>query len=313
MRTITLLAWMLSLGAAAHADFSYTTTRKTTGGMMASMPGAASGPQTSKYYFKGQKMKTDNGNTATILDFDAQTITTINTAQKTYTVRGFNDIAAGAGAGSANVEATVDVKETGQKKTVNGFNASELVMTMEVASPQAQQMGKMQMEVDMWLSPDVPGYQELHDFYQKNAGKFPWAAIAAGANPSMQNAMADMQKKMASMQGVPVEEIVRVKSAGGAAGGPAAGPSAAQMAQMQQAMAKACPQMQTMIAQGGPAAAMVKKQYDLMCGASGATSGAASGSSSNALIEMTMDSSDFSSAGIPDSVFAIPAGFQKSN
>ncbi len=279
---------------------------------MASMAGAAGGPLTSKYSFKGQKMKIDNGSTATILDFDAQTITTINTAQKTYTVRGFNDIAAGGG--SADVEAKIDVKETGQKKIINGYNASELVMTMEVESPQAQQMGKMQMEVDMWLSPDVPGYQELHDFYQKNAGKFPWAAMAAGANPSMQNAMADMLKKMASMQGIQVEEIIRMKSAGGGAGGPAAGPSAAQMDQMQQAMAKACPQMQAMIAQGGPAAAMIKQQYDQMCGgASGATPGSASGGSSNALIEMTMDSSNFSSAGIPDSVFAIPAGFQKGN
>ena len=57
--------------------------------------------------------------------------------------------------------ATVDVKETGQKKTINGFNASEVVMTiaMEGAAP-AQGM-KMQMEMDMWLSSDVPGAQEF--------------------------------------------------------------------------------------------------------------------------------------------------------
>jgi hypothetical protein len=157
MRTITLLALTLSFGAAAHADFSYTTTRKTTGGMMASMGGAAGGPQTSKSYFKGQKMKTDSGGaTAIILDFDAQTITTINTTKKTYTVKSFSDI--GAAGKTADVDVKVDAKETGQRKTINGFNASELVMTMEVDSPQAQQMGKMQMEMNMWLSPDVPGY-----------------------------------------------------------------------------------------------------------------------------------------------------------
>ena len=61
MRTTILLALTLCLGAAAHADFSYTSTRKTTGGMMASMGGAATAPQTSKLYFKGQKMKTDTG------------------------------------------------------------------------------------------------------------------------------------------------------------------------------------------------------------------------------------------------------------
>ena len=41
--------------------------------------------QNSKIFFKGQKMKVDNGDTATILDFDAQTITTVNNKQKTVT------------------------------------------------------------------------------------------------------------------------------------------------------------------------------------------------------------------------------------
>jgi hypothetical protein len=313
IKSMTLLVLTLFFGAAANADFSYTTTRKTTGGMMASMGGAA-GPQTSKFYLKGQKMKLDHGSTATIIDFDAQTITT-NTAQKTYAVKGFNDVAQGTK--PADIQVKMDVKETGQKKTVNGYSASELIATMEVESPQSRQMGKMQLEVDMWLSADVQGRQELHDFYQRNAGKFPWAAMVAAANPSMQQAMGDLQRKLASINGVPVQQIVRMKGPGGA-DGPAAGPSADQMAQMQAGMAKACPQMQAMIAQGGPAAAMVKQQYDRMCGATsgaatGATPGATPGSSANALMEMTMDSSDFSSGAIPDSVFAIPDGFQKSN
>lgn len=222
MRTTILLALTLCLGAAAHADFSYTSTRKTTGGMMASMGGAATAPQTSKLYFKGQKMKTDTGTTATILDFEAQTITTLNSTQKTYTVTGFNDVAAGAR--QAEIEAKVDIRETGQKKTINGYNASELVMTMEVDSPQARQMGPMQMEMDMWISPDVPGYREMHDFYERNANKFPWASLTASTGPGMQKAMADMMKKMAAMHGVQVESVMRMKSAGGAPGSPAAGP-----------------------------------------------------------------------------------------
>ena len=47
-------------------------------------------------------------------------------------------------------------------------------MTMEMDSPQMSKAGmKMQMEVDMWRSSDVPGAQELKAFYQKNAGTFP--------------------------------------------------------------------------------------------------------------------------------------------
>jgi hypothetical protein len=229
--------------------------------------------------------------------------------QKTYTVAPFNTAAANT---PQDIDAKIDVKETGQKKTINGYNASELVMTMtmDVDNPQARQMGPMNMEMDMWLSQDVPGVSELHDFYQRNMGKFPWSAMAAGANPSMQKAMAQLQKQMASLHGVQVETTIRVKSAGGGPGGPA-GPSGEQMAQMRQAMAQACPQMQALMAQGGPVAAQIKAQYDRMCGSAAAP--AAPTGSPNSLIEMTMDSSDFSTAGIPDSVFAIPAGFTKSN
>ena len=70
--------------------------------------------RTSKHYFKGQKMKTETGDTSTILDFDAQTITTVNNRQKTVTVRSFSDM--GAARGDVNA-VQIDVKETGQQKT----------------------------------------------------------------------------------------------------------------------------------------------------------------------------------------------------
>jgi hypothetical protein len=269
--------------------------------MMASMaatPGSM--PQVTTYYFKGQKMKTDNGNTATVIDFDAQTITTVNNTAQTYTVRSFSDVAAAAN--QTDVEANIDVKETGLKKVVNGFSASEVVMAMEFETPQAQQMGKMRMEVDMWVSPDVPGGGQVQEFYRRNAKRFPWAEMTSGGNAGMQKAMADMQRKMASVNGVRVEEVVRVKPPGGAASGTPQ-MSGAQSAQLAQARAK----MEAMIAQGGPQAEAMKQALARMPGGAPAAGG------SGPLIEITMDSSDFSSEAVPDSVFAIPAGYRKGN
>jgi len=140
------------------------------------MAAMAGGSATTRHYFKGQKTKTDTGDTAFILDFDAQTITHINNKAKTYTVTKFSDV--GAAMKGADVETKIDVKETGQKKTINGFNATEVIMTMEVETPQsAKAGGKMQMEMDMWLSSDVPGAKEVRAFYQKNAANLPWAAL----------------------------------------------------------------------------------------------------------------------------------------
>jgi len=305
----------LSLCALAEADFSYTQTRKTTGGMMASMAGNA-GPQASKISFKGQKIRMDDGKTATIIDLEAQTITTIDTAQKKYTVKSLQDVTGAA----SDVSAKMDVKETGRKKVVNGFNANEMVLTMEVNSPQARGMGPMQMEMEMWISPDVPGASEVRDFYKKNGDKFPWRALAGGANPSMASAIAELQKKMSTMNGVMVEQVIRVKAPagmggmarGGAAGSTPAGPSAAQMQQMQAGMEKARAQLEAMAAQGGPAAEIAKQQLARMGPAPGAGGAApASPASSGSLMEMTMDSSDFSTAKIPDSVFTVPEGYTK--
>ena len=282
MKTIRLSILALACVLAARADFSYTSTRKATQG-----PAAAAGDQTTKHYFKGQKLKTESATTSTILDLDAQTITTIHHAQKNYTVMKFSDMAQTLK--SAGVDAKIDVKETGQRKNINGFNATEVLMTMAMDSPDMAKGGmKMQMEFSMWLSPDVPGTQELRAFYQKNMDKVPWAAMAGGGGqPGMQKAMADMQKKMATLGGVPVLQVIRMKMGG----------NEAQNAQMQQAMA----QMEAMRKQGGPGAAAMEKAMAGMGGRAGGGS----------LYEMTTESSAFSTSGIADSVFAIPDGYQK--
>jgi len=151
MRATCVLFLVLTAGLTARADFSYTQTTKSAGGMMA---GAA--PILTKTYLKGQKMKIDSGDSIMIMDFDAQTMNHINTAQKTYTVRKFSDL--GETVSKSGMDINIDLKETGQRKTINGFNATEMVMTMEMDNPQARQQGmKMKMEMDIWVSPDVPG------------------------------------------------------------------------------------------------------------------------------------------------------------
>jgi hypothetical protein len=220
---------------------------------------------TTKHYLKGQKMKMDMGNTAVVIDLDAQTFTNINNNDKTYTVTKFADLAKNVKDIGADIQ--VDVKETGQRKKINGFDASQVVMTMTMEGMQPGRASgmKMLMEMEMWLSADVPGASEAKAFFQKNADKLPWAAMGGG-NPQMQKSMAAMQKKIATLGGVTVLQIVRTKMGGGDP-------------QMQEAMAR----MQAM----------------------------RGGAPGGALFEMTMESSDFSTAGIPESVFAIPAGYTK--
>ncbi len=285
---------LLSMTLAARADFSYTTTSKVTGGSMGAMAGSAGNTQ-NKLYFKGQKIKTESVELATIIDFEAQTLTTINHRAKTVTVKKLSDIANG----TNDASVTVDVKETGQQKTINGYNAKELVMTMEMSMPQAPQMGKMQMEMHLWLSSEVSGMGEVREFYRKNMERFPWSAMG-GANPQIAQAMAKMQRKMAEMNGMQVETVMKVKPGAGAPAMPQMPQmTAAQQAQMQAAMAR-------LQQQGGPGAEAAAQMMARM-----GNMGRGGAPASNSLMEITTDSSEFSTAPIPDSVFAIPAGYQK--
>jgi hypothetical protein len=305
--TAAIFALTLATGLTASADFSYTSTTKATGGSMAAMAGTAA-DRTSKLYFKGQKLMTSTGDTAILIDFDAQTVTTINNAQKTYTVKKFGDLASTNAIG----DVTFDVKDTGEKKVVNGFNASETIVSMGVD----MEMGrgapamKMQVEMDMWISPDVPGSGEMRSFYKRNAANFPWASMmGSGGNAGIQKAMAQMQRKLAEMDGVVVEQIIRVKPAGGSAAPQMAQMpqmTPAQQAQMQAAMAK----MQAMSQQGGPQAAAAQQAMAAM-GGMGRAGAAGGGGGSPSLIELTMDSNGFSGANVPDSVFAIPEGYKQ--
>jgi hypothetical protein len=71
---------------------------------------------------------------------------------------------------------------------------------------------------------------------------------------------------------------------------------------MQAGMAQARAQMEAMVKQGGPGAAAAQQALARMGGAPAA---------GGALMEVTMESSGFSTSSIPDSVFAIPTDFHK--
>jgi hypothetical protein len=279
----------LATSLTAFADFSYTTTTKSSGGG----PMAAAMNRTGHHYLKGQKMKIDNGDSSIIMDFDAQTMTTINNAQKTYSVLKFSDLGdVMKSVGASDVK--IDVKETGQKKDVNGYPAREIIMTMAVSMDTGRGSPmQMQMEMDMWVSSAVPGVSELKTFYQRNGAKMPWSAMAGGGgNQSMQKAVAEIQRKMSSLEGVPVQQTMKVSM-------PGMGLTPAQQAQMAQAQA----QLEAMKKQNPEAAKMMEKA---MAGRMGGGGGGMGG------IEVTTDSSEFSTKAVPDSVFAIPAGYTQS-
>jgi len=285
MRTANLLLLTAAACGTALADFSYTTTTTSTGMM-------AGGDHTSKTYLKGQKMKVDDGTQATIFDFDAQTMTHVDNNTKTYRVSKFADM--GDALKQTGTQISIDVKDTGEHKSINGFNASEVVFTTDATLASAKTAGmKMHLEMHIWVSRDVPGSQEMSAFFQRNADKFPWTSLAGGGrgDQSMAQAMTELRRKMAALKGVPVLQVMKVSMGG----------NEAQMAQMQQGMAQAQKQLEEMKRQG-----KLPPQLEQQLAKMQAMSSGGGGN------QTTLESSGFSTGSIPDSVFAVPAGYQLS-
>jgi hypothetical protein len=275
---------------AAHADFSYTTTRKTTAG--ASVAGNNSQP--SKYYFKGRKMKVETGDTAVVIDSRAQTVTTLDYRQKTMSVRSF------AAPGPRDVSAKIDVKETGQTKTINGHQSTEMLLTTGLDSPELRTMGsRVEMEMHVWLSQDMPGAAELRKFYKANREGFPWEALSGAGNPAIRWGLAGLQSRIAG-KGIQVLEVVRVK----AASGPPAKPlTSAERGKIRDTITE----LDAKVQKGGPDAVAAVEEMSRLKAMVG------DDFLSGPLFEITVESSGFSTGSIPDSVFAIPAGYQRAD
>ena len=114
------------------------------------------------------------------------------------------------------VEVDFDVKDTGQKKAINGFESRQVVMTITVREKgkTLEQSGGLVVTSDMWLTPRIDAMKEVVDFdvrYAKAiAGTMASAmsaeqlAQAMAMYPMMADAMKKMSAESAKLDGTAV-------------------------------------------------------------------------------------------------------------
>ena len=251
----TALAMVLAAGS-AQADFSYEQTSKITGGMMAGMmkfAGAfskqAREPMRSTVTIKGDRMTTTSANRLSIIDLAAETMTEVDLEKKTYAVITFADFGRamqkmsekmGQKNQDAQVQFKADVKQTGATKSINGFQTKETVLTLAIEGQDQKSgnKGAMNIVTDMWLAPNLPGYEEVKQFYARMAQKLAFAPGMGGLGgmmgqqAGMAKGMSELYKEASKIDGVPVLQVIRM-------GGTMEGMSEADMARMQQEQALA--------------------------------------------------------------------------
>ncbi len=333
------------------ADFQYQQTTKITGGALAGLmkfAGAFSKrvnePTTSSVYLKGNRMAHVDPHAASIVDLDKETITHIDFEKKTYSVMTFEQMKqafeqAMAKAKEQHRESEGDkvdlnvkasVKETGAAKNINGYNAKQYIMTliMEGKDQKSGQTGALGLTSDLWLAPDIAGYQEYRDFQLRMAGKL-GMVIGGGVmdrmqmmQPALAQGLAQAAKEMSKMKGIPVMTVMRMGPTQNGQPLPAAsdapeaakvqGPSAGDVAGRAAGNA-AGNAIESRLGRIGALGGLGgfgrrKKQEEPPPQQTQASS---QQRASAILIEATTESSGFSSASVDPSKFEIPAGFKQ--
>jgi hypothetical protein len=233
----------------------------------------------------------------------------------------------------------VSVKNTGVSKEVNGLTAQEQLVTMQmhVSDPNAPPTDATNtvtyvVTTDAWIAADPPEVKEVQEFDKRFGEKLmagvdmsAWRSQMAGQNPAMaqmfggkpgsQEAMAQMAKEMAKVQGTRVMEVTRMGGSGSGPGGPQ------NSAQASAPAATTTPvSSNTSVggllgsALGSSALGGFHRKKAAPADNTTSTTPAADGSqttSSAVLMETTMQKSNFSRESVPSSAFEVPAGYKK--
>jgi hypothetical protein len=253
IRSVLVFGVCLALPSSSFADFRYDETTKVTGGSLVNMAKFAStfsksarqitDPTNSTILVKGNRMAHINPNSTEIIDLDSETITRIDNAKKQYSVVTFQEMKAAMEEAAKKMQqqpaptatpsttnATpppemkfkVNVTNTGASKQVVGLTASEsiLKMSLEAKDQKSGQTGNMAITNDMWMAPEIPGYDQVRDFNRRMGEKMGSMMDPAlrsmispqmlSAQPGMYAGMADMAKEMSKIKGVPVSQIMRM-------------------------------------------------------------------------------------------------------
>jgi hypothetical protein len=120
------------------------------------------------------------------------------------------------------VDVDFDLKETGQKKTINGFDTREIIMTitMREKGKTLEQSGGMLLTSDIWMGPRIAAMQEIMDFDVRYATQLAGPMIA-GASPDemaaamamypmMKDAIARMRAEGVKMDGTPIQTTTTI-------------------------------------------------------------------------------------------------------
>jgi hypothetical protein len=245
MRSVRCLVLAFVVIGALSASAAVKTEEKTQvhftgflGGMMKMFGGkAANEGVTSTVAVKGNRKSSFHDNSGQIVDLDEEKVYDIDVKGKSYKVTTFDelrrqfaeeqekakkemakakDAPAAANAPPENqMEFEFSIKDSGQKKVINGFDTKEVVMTITVheKGKKLEDSGGMVTTMNLWQTPKIAAMKEIADFdmryFKKLALPFDPAmmqqmAAVMASNPYLMQSMVKVKDQTAKLDGTAV-------------------------------------------------------------------------------------------------------------
>jgi hypothetical protein len=196
---------------------------------------------------KGNRKITSNDATGEIIDLSEEKIYKLDMKKKTYEVTTFDQLRQqmrearekaqkqaaeqqgkeekqqDTGQPQKEYEVDFNVKETGQKKQLAGYDTREVIMTVTVREKgkTLEDGGGLVMNVDSWLGPQIPALKEVAEFELKYwrqlqgpdaMGMSPeQMAMIVAMYPAFKQAADRLQKESPKLQGTPLASTTTVE------------------------------------------------------------------------------------------------------
>ena len=198
---------------------------------------------TSTTVIKGDRKLTRSGDSGEIIDLGAEKIYRVDFARKTYKVVTFDELrkqfeeqksrseksdekSAEKNKGP-EYEVDFDIRDTGAKETINGYNTHQVVATATVheKGKTLAQSGGSVLTADMWMGPHVAAMREISDFDQRyyaklygplfGAAEMQQMAVLMATNPTFAKAMKAFSQKRSSMEGTAIRTNLSFETVAG--------------------------------------------------------------------------------------------------
>lgn len=197
---------------------------------------------TEQTYVKGDRKLSRTGDKGELIDLAEEKVYEIDFDRKSYTVATFEQIRqrmreqmqkakeeARKQKGDeprqdVQYEFDFDVKETGKKEKINGFDTREVLMTLTVRQKgkKLEEAGGAVLKADMWMGPKIDALAEEAAFdlrYMKKLGvaemmreQAEAMAMAFATNPALSEAMKKFEEKKVDMSGSPVRTVMSLEA-----------------------------------------------------------------------------------------------------